>query len=410
MATRTPQPDPAEEFLRLACLTYAGDDLALQERAAEMLRRDPSLASRSIYTAAAAGDAATAARLLGADPSLATTAGGPNAWDPLLYLAYSRVTINDPDPDPDPTPHVTVARLLLDHGADPNTGVWIGENLFTALTGAFGYGEDAPNQPPHPESIPLARLLLEAGADPNDEQTIYNRHFRTDNSYLELLLAYGLGKPRRGPWRERLGKDATSPQLLLEDALVFVANDDAHAGRVALLVDSGVDPDGRGTQHPALHGRRPVELAFLAGARQNTERLLKAGARPLDPDPVDALLAAATRGEREAVERRLASDPALAAALRERHPEALAEAAERGQLTAVELLGQIGYDPNSRSIGRPAIHLAAYAGDQAMCELLIRLGAEPAPGDRHFNAPASGWARHAHHQNLAQWLREREVM
>lgn len=35
-----------------------------------------------------------------------------------------------------------------------------------ALTGAFGYGEDSPNQPPHHESIALARLLLEAGARP----------------------------------------------------------------------------------------------------------------------------------------------------------------------------------------------------------------------------------------------------
>src|SRR5262249_28536582 len=144
------QDDAAEEFLRLGCLVYGGDDLSRPARAAEMLRRDASLAARSIHTAAAAGDAGDAAALLAADRSLATAAGGPFGWEPLLYVAYSRLPARDS--------HVAVARLLLEHGADPNAGyLWDGTYLFTALTGAFGYGEDAPNQPPHPESLALAQ-------------------------------------------------------------------------------------------------------------------------------------------------------------------------------------------------------------------------------------------------------------
>jgi ankyrin repeat protein len=393
-----PMTDVADEFLRLACLVYGGDDLSRPASAAEMLRRDRSLAGRSIHTAAVVGDAAAAASMLAADRSLATATGGPFGWEPLLYVAYSRLVSDDPGHS-----HLAVARLLLDHGADPNAGyLWDATYLFTALTGAFGYGEDAPNQPPHHESVPLARLLLEAGADPNDDQTIYNRHFRPANDHLELLLAYGLGKARRGPWPKRLGEHLTEPKLLLEDALIFAA-DNGYADRVALLLRHGVDPDGRGTQHPALGGLRPIELARNHGAQKIVELLLAAGAQPPATDAVDALLGLCARGEREAVDRELARDPALAAAVMQRHPRALIDAAERANPRGVELLARIGYDVNLRD-GQVALHLAAYAGNRELCELLLRLGADPTIRDSSFDAPAAGWARHAHHDELAAWL------
>ncbi len=399
------QSDPAEEFLRLACLIYGGDDRSRPEAATAMLRRDPSLADRSIHTAAAAGDASAAAAFLAADRSLASVAGGPFAWEPLMYLAYSRLVSADAR-----LSSLAVVRLLLEHGADPNVGyLWDGTYLFTALTGAFGCGEDAPNQPPHPDAIGLARLLLEAGADPNDDQTIYNRHFRPDNDYLELLLEFGLGGPRRGPWAARLGELLTSPPLLLEDALVFCADNDAFAERVALLLAHGVDPDGQGTRHPALRGQRPIERAQLAGAVRNAEALLAAGARAPAEDEADALLAACTRGDRDSVARALRDHRELAATAMKRHPRALVDAAERGNARGVELLARIGYDVNARRTGRAALHLAAYQGDRALCELLLRLGADPALPDNEFDASAAGWARHAHHLELADWLRERET-
>ncbi len=99
---------------------------------------------------------------------------------------------------------VQSVRLLLEHGADPDSGyLWHGlVPPFTALTGLFGGGElGSTNQPPHPHAEPLARVLLEAGADPNDGQTLYNRMFSPDNAHLDLLLAYGLGvgEPASGP-------------------------------------------------------------------------------------------------------------------------------------------------------------------------------------------------------------------
>jgi hypothetical protein len=164
--TVAPRPDPADELLRLACVRYGGDSRADQARAVALLAERPELSAASIHTAAAAGDEAAARAFLARDPELASQVGGPFGWEPLLYLAYSRL-------GGDALP---AARLLLDHGADPNAGyLWAGTYPFTALTGAFGGGEDRGNEPPHPQSRPLARLLLAAGADPNDSQTLYNR-------------------------------------------------------------------------------------------------------------------------------------------------------------------------------------------------------------------------------------------
>src|SRR6185312_6392998 len=168
-----PEPD-ADRFMRLACLTYLDDRPRRREQAREMLAANLSIAHANIYAASTAGDVATVRAMLAENPSLANLKGGPNHWEPLLYVAYSRL-------NSEAAGHSTlaVARLLLAHGADPNTGfLWDGRYVFTALTGAFGEGESGPiHQPEHQYCYPLAKLLLEAGADPNDSQTLYNRMF-----------------------------------------------------------------------------------------------------------------------------------------------------------------------------------------------------------------------------------------
>jgi hypothetical protein len=78
-----------------------------------------------------------------------------------------------------------------------------------------------------------------------------------------------------------------------------------YADRVALLLRYGVDPDGQGTQHPALQGLRPIERAHVAGAQKIFELLLAAGARLAAADIVDALVGLCMRGERDTIEREL---------------------------------------------------------------------------------------------------------
>jgi hypothetical protein len=116
-----------------------------------------------------------------------------------------------------------VARLLLDHGADPNAG-YLWEGLvppFTALTGVLGSGEGA--SPKHREEPALERLLLERGADPNDDQALFNRAGTRGDGWLELLFEFGLGSGDGGPWRRLLGDRQASPREMVEDLLICAA-------------------------------------------------------------------------------------------------------------------------------------------------------------------------------------------
>jgi hypothetical protein len=268
--------DLIDEFLRLACLTYdaSTDGETRRDRARQMLAEHPELATATIHTIAAVGDVPAARAALDEDPSQARREGGPHDWEPLLYLAYSRVDSADRG-------HSTLetARLLLERGADPNAGyLWEGHYPFTALTGAFGRGEGDP--PPHQYSLQLARLLLESGADPNDSQTIYNYAWSRGEQWLELLLDHGLGTGSGGPWHARLGSAHPTPAQLVQDALVWATYYD-NAERVRLLLSHGVEADGRGTGHPLVEGHTAYQIAALSAA----PRSLTCSPRPVPTPP-----------------------------------------------------------------------------------------------------------------------------
>jgi ankyrin repeat protein len=391
------EPSLADRFVRAACLTYGGDDPARREEARELLAAHPELPRASIAAAAAAGEVEAARELLAADPASARRTGGVHDWEPLLYACYSRLA-SAPDRST-----LEVARLLLEHGADPNAGyLWDGAYPFTALTGAFGYGEDAPNQPPHEHEAELARLLLDAGADPNDSQALYNNHWRPTDGHLELLFSHGLGTGDGGPWARRLAPHHPTPTQLLEDQLLFAAAND-RPERVALLLAHGVDPDGRGTSHPTLHGRSAYELARGNGAVRVAELLEHAGATGSALEPVDELVAACMRGDGGAVDTLVAADPALAAQAVALHPAQIATAVALGRAEAVRLLARVGLDVSHKERNTP-LHTAAWNGDRELADLLLSLGADPNARDDEFNATPSGWARHAHHEELATYL------
>jgi hypothetical protein len=178
--------DRADEFLRLACLTYGADDPTRPLAAADLLATHPAIDRTSVWTMAAAGEHVALGELLSADPDAAIRRGRPFQWEPLVYAAYSRV--HGPAATGDT---FTAARGPLEADADPNAGyLWEAECAFTAPTGAFGWGEGS--QSPHPRSMDLARLLLDAGAEANDSQAIYNcgpgdlaRDDTTDGSHLK---------------------------------------------------------------------------------------------------------------------------------------------------------------------------------------------------------------------------------
>ena len=382
--------EPVDEFLRLGCLNYGDDDPARWVQAREMLDSDPKLGRANLWAAAAAGDLDAARELIDADPAAVNREGGPYRWPPLLYLAYSQVARGDA---------LAVARLLLDHGADPNAG-YMWENLtppLTALTGAFGNGEGEP--PPHEAPAGLARLLLERGADPNDGQTLYNCQWARDDYWLELLFEFGLGAGPVGPWRRRLGEHHQSPKQMLEDVLMSACGQ-GYIDRVRLLLAHGVDPAGREGHHRIYSGRSPAEEAAVSGQPAIVQLLVEAGA----PD-VSALyhfVAAASSGDRNAVGRILRSDPTLRETAIAAHPNEVARASERENLDAVALLIELGWDVNAFT-RVPALHEAAQLGNLPLIRLLLEHEADPDLRDHWHKATAAEWAEH-HGQAEAERL------
>jgi hypothetical protein len=392
--------DPAGEFLALACLRYGGDDApARWDRAASLLAAHPEMTGASIHAAAAAADETAVRAQLETDPALAGRPGGPYQWEPLLYLAYARH-------DPAVTQAATVgtARLLLDHGADPNAGyLWHGLTPpFTALTGALGSGES--DQLAHPHAVALASVLLAAGADPNDGQALYNRQFGTDDSHLVLLFGYGLGRGDGGPWRARLGHALDSPPELLRGQLWWAIVHDMQ-DRVRLLVDHGADidtpfaaPGGRPSSWRTSDGRTPAEVAALAGCPELVEWLVLRGAARPAGEGVDGLIAAVLADDRAAADR--LRD--FAEQARAERPALIVWAAARRKPDAVVLLADLGFDVNARGRAdipmeqawETALHQAAADGDIELALVLLDLGADPNIKDTRFDSTPLGWARH----------------
>jgi ankyrin repeat protein len=317
-----------------------------------------------------------------------------------LYACYSRLEATG-------STHSTleVARLLLARGADPNAGfLYEGRYAFTALTGAFGRGEDWPHQPPHPDCDAIARVLLEAGADPNDGQTLYNRHFNDNDDHLRLLFAFGLGQKRRDVWIERLRDEESTVDGMLVQQLCWAAIH-GFANRVKLLADHGVDVNARSPRN----GRTAYEEAMRAGHESIADYLVQRGAKPIDLDPLETFALACISGRREEVRSRLANDAEILKRLGfERGIDMLHRAVDARQADGVRLIAELGVDINGMVPGtgldRPALHNAAGGGSLEMVRLLVELGADPNVRDLSFHATAMGWALYNGQQDVIDYL------
>ena len=337
-----------------------------------MLERDPALAVRDIWSAACVGDTAVVARMLDADPALVDARGGFFDWQPLLYATYSRV--QKPGGS-----MLEAARLLIERGADPNAFyLWGGDYRFTALTGAFGEGEQGPvNQPAHPEWEALARLLLDAGANPNDGQALYNRMFGSCNRCLEILLEYGLNRRHRVNWRSGKGR-------VLNYQLDWAVRNH-HIARAKLLVEHGADA-GR----PSHDGKSLSLAAMLAGHPDLADFLVAHGADPARLDRVDRFASACMAGDAVAAREAVQREADLPRQAQARHPGLVADAAGANRVDAVELMADLGFDLDQGSFGSP-LHMAAVHGHLDMVRLLVGRGVDVSASDPEGRT-ARDWA------------------
>jgi Ankyrin repeats (many copies) len=391
-----PLRDVADEFCRLACITYtAEDDPERWERAQGLLADHPRLTRSHIWAAAAATQPGPVGRLLDEEPGLARLPGGPYGWSPLFYLACSRV-----DGPASVEMVLATARLLLYAGADPNEkhhhpGL---PHPLTVLTGVFGGAEDGTErQPAHPYWDELAGLLLISGADANDPQALRNRMFRPSSEYLEVLLGQGRPGARYQP-DPRPGDPAPQPIDLWRIQLRYAVEHDL-VDRVRLLVSRAVDH-----KTPYPDGHTPFDLALARGSDEVARYLVEVG---IEPDERD-LFAAVYEGDFDTVERLVADHPDFVKRARHSIPNLIALAVSLGSADMIPSLARLGFDLNATngmfsSQIAPALHQAATRGDLDLARLMLSLGADPNVRDA-FGRTALDHARDAGHDGVVALL------
>ncbi len=367
------------------------------DRAERLLALHPELTS-DLHAALVRGDASTVEAALEADADLVARTGGARSWLPLHYVCHTALAHG---PAGDAKGLVACARLLLESGADPNTRFpWLHHGVRRPVL----WGATRATR-----LLPLAEVLLEAGADPNDGVTFPLAASAGDVAALELLHAHGAEVDQ--PW-------ATDGSATLYAVLQWSS---ARAG-VEWLLAHGADPDpvfqqngetplhavaerwdaalaeklaerGADMARPRADGRTPYAVAGLTGNEEVAAWLRARGASD-ELRAVDALIAAASRGEASVVDGLLRSRPELKKEVATEHHVALHRAAEEGDVQALECLLACGLDPDHQDdgIGKTPLHGAAMAGQAEAVRALLDAGASPALRDREFQGQPLVWA------------------
>ncbi|HZM74412.1 MAG TPA: ankyrin repeat domain-containing protein [Candidatus Limnocylindrales bacterium] len=366
--------------------------------AARLLRADPSIATYDIRTAAMLGEVATVRRYLAADPAVISRVDDELAWPPLLYVCMSRwhrLVFPDPEQAAEEAVRrmseraegmVAVARLLLDAGTDPNVTAFDGPRLCTPLYAAAGRADHAA----------MTALLLERGARP-DDYTMYLAAFHA----VPHRSAPGVIPGLRGPaghdcLRLLLDRHRLPPTSVALAAPISLGD----AVGVQMMLDAGADPnqplsgDLLGEAYRGTPDQLPVSAAIRLGCDAALlELLLEYGgdANGIGPDglsaqqiavregrpdlatllvshgarvqstPVDRFLTACAQADRVEAERLLREHPGLLGTLTEQDRGLIVAAADRGATEAIRLMLDLGFPLDTRATPDGATALLAAA-------------------------------------------------
>jgi ankyrin repeat protein len=388
-------------FLQSAC--WDGDvhgkaTHRMYDRAAQrLLAEDPSIARDSLYTAIVCGDREEVARILTAQPDAARVRGGPRGWTPILYLAYARFTHA-----PTIENALAIARLLLDHGADPNDFYMAGDARYTVLTGVAGEGEqDSPRQP---YATGLFDLLLERGAEPFDIQVLYNTHFSGDILWwLELVHKHTIDTPRGDAWKDPdwpmfdMGAYGSGARFLLETAV--------KTRKLPLLewvLAHGANPSAAPARDKRFPKHSLYEFAVMEGLPEMADLLARYGASRFAPalDEHERFLDACFRLDRDEARRLLLANPqylqssvAMFAAAKRDRPDVLALLLDFG--FSIDIPDRTGKRPLHEAAANNALRAAGY---------LVERGADIDPRESTYNGTPIGWAAHGDHAEMVKFL------
>ena len=378
-------------FLQYACWDHhvhgAGDHLMYAHSALRILRQHPWIARDSIHTAIVCGDLAEVERVLAARPELARESGGARGWEPILYLAYTRIPHQ-----PSIENAVAIGKALLARGANPNAFYMAGDSSYTALVGAAGQGEqDSPRQP---QSAALFQLFLEHGAEPFDIQVLYNTHFNCDLIWwLDLVYRHTVAHGRKSAWDDPdwtmldMGGYGPGAYFVLNAAIQANAVDAA-----AWALAHGANPHLPESTHPKFRPKMTLyDAAVLQGSTEIADLLVRHGAArgSAGLDDGQAYLAACFRLDTAAVRAHL-----------EKHPEYLssttaifaAAGRDRADVVAMLLDAGVSIEIEDRTKQR-ALHVAAGANALRVAKLLVERGAAVDPRETTYGAAPLGFRR-----------------
>ena len=428
LAGRPSTPDNIDwvaRFFDVACPDHhvrgGPDHTRARHTAMRILEHFPHVATDSFYTAIVTGNLAEVERVVAAHPEAARAKSGvtsadrsdvggegdwfhdigPKGWEPLLYLAFTRLPLAATNDNA-----VAIARLLLDHGADPNAYFMAGDSKYTPLVGVIGEGEE--DRPPHPRRDELARLFLERGAQPYDIQVIYNIGFHGKALwFLQLIHDFSVKAGRQADWADPdwsmldMGGYGSGAHWHLNIAL---RNNDLELAE--WILTHGGSPNATGPTDKRFVDRPPLlETAQRHGLTRMAALLLRHGATPttFEPRGVDAFVAAAMRRDSEATQSLLAQHPEY----RSSH-EAMFVAAKRDRVEVVRFLLDLGVSPDvqNEEKERP-LHIAAYSNALRVARLLIDAGAEIDPVESSYGNTPLGAATYMQHGEMIDLLAAR---
>jgi len=385
-----------DEFIRCATGGATG-------RAERLLALHPRIASATLQTALVLGDVAHVEERLSDHSELARSPGGPQNWEPLLYVCHTSMHKGVPARL---EALVVIARRLCALGANPNAEYhwnWHPELPRTALWGAVcAVGH-----------LPLAEVLLEAGANPTDGVTTHIAGGGGSVAALELLHRYGLNvdgipggvpplvymmtfsrNPAGPSWLIDHGADANLAWGEAGEAPLHVAARRWDVPMVERLVEHGADASRR-----RADGATPHTRAELYGNSDIATWLLAHGATD-ELSPLERFMAACARGDRSAAEAMLAVHPELRSELRPEHHLMLHRPAESGNAAVLEAMLACGFDPNARDKEKVTpLHRAAMGGHVEAVRVLLTHGADVSSADGMFAASPLVWAVEGRSEN-----------
>jgi ankyrin repeat protein len=183
---------------------------------------------------------------------------------------------------------------------------------------------------------------------------------------------------------------------------------------VAALVDLGADLDVEDAA-----GLTPLDHAALNGDGEMTRRLIAAGARI-------TLTAAIALDRTDDVERLIRADPELVSmTTRDKWGRLLVRASARGSGRAIELLlttlmrhraglSVVNVEADDETAvdgtrGYTPLHAAAFYGNDAAVEVLLKHGADPRRRDGKYCGTPAGWAAYAGHTVTADRILAADV-